>query len=297
MTNWQTPVTPMFTDSLIREWVEEEKQKGPKPTALGTPLRFSGAADCGRALSYTALGAEITNPFDAPGVWVTGLGTHIHEWVQDAIGRRYPGALFEVPSGDEAISGSSDGLLDGHIIRAVIPDWEGGTAVFELKTMGGFAFEKAIGLKKQRRVLENPEGPRVSAVLQAAMNAYYLNADTLIIGAIALESASKGVARAIGLSDTERFIAEWHIPKATWWVWAEEEIARQTKVLEMANEGKLSGRVVVEGLTEEGLDLKAINPTAERPYWKCDYCAFQDLCVSHPDGIVSVTEVKLKENK
>lgn len=290
MSDWRTPVSPVLTDSLIIELIEEHNSKGPKPKAFDTKLRFSSAGDCSRALGYQALDYPVTNEFDAPAIWVTTLGTEIHEWVQDAIGRRYPGAVFE-PKGriGNITSGSSDGVLDNEVLTAVIPDWQGGRALFELKTMGGFAFEKSIGLKRRTKELSNPEGPRISAVLQAALNAYTHDCDTLIIGAIALEAVSKATGAGAGLDEIGRFVAEWHIPKAVWSSWAEAEIRRQENLVDAADQGWLSKPVIVEGLNDDGtLELKSLDPTAARPYWKCDYCAYKQTCIADGNGIVEV---------
>lgn len=292
MNNWRYPVTPIMTDSLIREWIEEHKASGPKPTAFDTALRFSSAGDCSRALGYQALKYPVTNEFDAPAIWVTGLGTIIHEMVQAAIGRRYPGAVFE-PKGalGDITSGHADGVIDGDIISAVIPEWQGGRALFELKTMGGFAFEKSIGLKRRNREIDNPEGPRTSALLQSAINAYVHDCDTLIIGSISLESASKGVASGAGLSEIGRFIAEWHIPKSVWMPWAEEEISRQTNIVESARKGWLSQPNIVIDVDDLGLRTLNIDPTSSRPYWKCDYCPYKETCIKDGAGILEIDNV------
>lgn len=287
MSNWKYPVQPIMTDALIREWVEKHHADGPKPTAFDTPLRFSSAGDCARALAYQALGEPATNGFDAPSIWVTGLGTIIHEMVQEAIGRRFPGAIFE-PKGKigNIASGHADGVVDGDTITAVIPDWNGGKALYELKTMGGMAFEKSIGLKRRSRTTENPEGPRISALLQSALNAYVHDCDTLIIGSISLEPISRGLGAGANLDEIGRFIAEWHIPKSVWSVWAQTEFDRQSNIVESAQKGWLPQPSIVEDVTDEGLLYRNIDPTSARPYWKCDYCAYKELCISEGAGIV-----------
>lgn len=286
--NWKNPVAPIMTNALLDELVVSDKNSGPKATAFDTPLRFSSAGDCARALSYQVLGAKVTNPFDAPSVWVTTLGTLIHEKVQEAIERRFPGTTFENKAQIEGVtSGHCDGLADGEVITAQYTDWDGGKVLYELKTMGGFSFEKSIGLRKQSRKMVEPEGPRYTAVLQAALNAYANECDTIIIGHISLEGISKGVAAAVGLNDTERTIAEWHIPKEVWLPLALGEIERQKEIVRTVREDKvLAGRIILD---DEGT-LKAIDPSADRPFWKCDYCSYKDLCIADGSGIVSVAQ-------
>lgn len=289
--DWKTPVAPLFTDSLLRELVQQDEDRGPKPTAFDTPLRYSSAGDCSRALSYQALGIPVSNKFDVPSIWVTHLGTQIHEWVQDAISRRYPGATFENKSQVEHLtSGHADGVFEQTVITAIIPEWEGGKVLYELKTMGGFSFEKSIGLKKQKRILENPEGPRRTAILQAALNAYVNDCDTIVIGHISLEGISKGVAKAAGLDDYGRVLAEWQIPKDVWLPLAQNEIARMQKIVAMTKLDQLAGRIIPD---DNGESLP-IDPEATRPYWKCDYCSYKDLCVADGSGIVTISNRKDK---
>ena len=287
--NWKQPVKPIMTDALLSELIKQDEERGPKPTAFVTPFRYSSAGDCARSLSYQALGYEPTNKFDGPSIWVTTLGTAIHEWVQEAIARRFPGAEFETKSKvDDIASGHADGVVESTVITAVIPEWNGGRVLYELKTMGGFSFEKSIGLKKQKRVLENPEGPRHTALLQASLNALANDCDTIIIGHISLEGISKGVAASVGLDDYGRVLAEWHIPKEVWLPWAEEERFRMRKILGGIEAGMIAGRIIPD---DDGNPLP-IDPTSSRPYWKCDYCSFKDLCVSHGSGIVTINSTK-----
>jgi len=275
---WKNPVAPTVTDSLLLELIQQHEERGPKATAFDTPLRFSSSGDCARALSYQAIGAEVTNPFDAPSIWVTTLGTLIHEKVQDAISRRYPTATFE-------IKGQIPGVTSGHC-DAYIPDYPGGPALYELKTMGGFAFEKSIGLKKQARKFADPEGPRASALMQAAINAYVHQCEWVIIGHISLEGISKGVAASVGMDDIARTIAEWKIPKDVWYPIAEQEIQRQAGIVEdVEQNGVLAGRIIIDEFTP-----KAIDPEADRPYWKCDYCSYRETCIADGNGIVRLDE-------
>lgn len=290
--DWKNPVAPIMTDSLLLELIKQDEERGPKATAFDTPLRYSSAGDCARALSYQALGIPASNKFDAPSIWVTHLGTAIHEWVQDAIGRRYPGATFENKSQlTQLVSGHADGVIEADVISAVIPDWQGERVLYELKTMGGFSFEKSIGLKKQKRILENPEGPRRTAILQAALNAFANNCQTIIIGHISLEGISKGVARAAGLDEIGRTVAEWHIPFDVWFPLAKEEMARMKKIVAMTDLGQIAGRII----PDDNGNALPIDPEADRPYWKCDYCSYKDLCVSDGSGIVNITPRK-KDN-
>ena len=102
---------PIVTHLLGAELLD--KTKTPKPTARGTGLRYSSAFSCGRQQSYAAFNTEPTEPVDFAGAWVMGMGTLVHEELQNAIARRFPNAEFEVASEDERtiVSGSCDAYI------------------------------------------------------------------------------------------------------------------------------------------------------------------------------------------
>jgi len=275
-----------LTDSLIREWTQQEKERGRKPTAGDTPFRYSGAGDCSRYLAYVATDPQEESTMDAGGVWVTGLGTRIHEWLQDSLSRRFPSATFETATKlSGLISGHCDAVIpEGNMIK-VFPDWDGGNVLYELKTMGATKFDKQIGLKRRARKVENPEGPAVSAIIQSGLNAMANDCQTVIIGSIALECVSQGIAGDIGFTDYERFIAEWTIPEDVWRPAAEAELRRVENIATSIGQGFLPDREFVSHV--DG-DTTHIN--IDR-YWKCGgYCEYSDRCFIDGDGIVPMPE-------
>lgn len=269
---WKQPVSdPLFVDVWSRELFEEDHDK---PTALGTPFRFSDALNCSRRMVFDALGVEKSDPIDPAGIHVTTIGTILHEKVQDAIGRKYPDAKFEVVSGSELISGSADGvcLVDGHGL------------LLELKTVGQYPFHKAIGMSgmgyRAKRV--SPEGPRVSAIAQAGLNALHNGCDTVVVMYIALEAISKNVAERLGFSMYERFTAEWEIPMEVWKPLALDEMRRVSFLNELAQDGQLPSG---DYFDDQKWEWESISPEDQRPKWVCDYCPHRTTCVAHENGI------------
>ena len=281
---YQIPTPIRVTDSLIREWVSAERERGKKLTAAGTPFRYSGAGDCSRALAYSAMDDSNESTMDGGGVWVTGLGTKIHEWVQDSISRRFPNAEFENPTQiGQLISGHCDAVIPEADMIAAFPEWDGGKVLWELKTMGAAKWDKARGLKRRARKIENPDGPALSAIIQSGLNAMANGCKTVIIGHIALECVSQGIAGDIGLSEYERFISEWVITEDVWRPAAEAELRRIENISKTIGQGFLPERERVSDL--DG-DTTHINFDRD---WKCNgYCEYSDQCWTAGDGIVAI---------
>jgi hypothetical protein len=278
--DWKSPIEPTFTHLFVRKWMLENAERGRKPQAFDTPFRYSDAGKCARAMAYSALGYE-GEPFDAPSTFVTNLGTMIHEVVQAAIADDYPDAQFEVASEVFVASGHSDGI---------IPETALGTVQYELKTMGGTAYKKSIGFTN--RGMKDPQGPRYSAVLQAAINAKANNCDTVVIGHIALEAISRQAARRLGISEAHRFIAEWVIPKSVWEPLADAELARQALVLDDINNGYLPIPIAID---DNGSEVN-LDPTNDR-YWQCAYCSYADRCLNDGPGTVDAGLLTITSGK
>lgn len=284
---YQVPTPIRLTDSLIREWVEAERERGKKPTAADTRFRYSGAGDCARYLAFAALDESTESTMDAGGVWVTGLGTRIHEWVQEAMARRFPNAKFEVPTNLGLTSGHCDAVIPASDMEAAFPGWDGGDVLYELKTMGTTKFDKQVGLKRRYRKIENPDGPAITAIIQGGLNAMANKCESVIIGSVALECVSQGVAGAIGLTDFERFIAEWVIPREVWEPAAKAELNRIDRIDTLLQGGLLPDRERVATL--DG----ALEPIKFERDWKCNgYCEYADQCFAAGEGITEIVEVR-----
>jgi len=272
--NWKYAIRPQFTSLFVEDMQERNRELGPKPKAFDTPFRYSDSGKCARAMSYSYFdypGEE----FDLPSTFVTSLGTHLHELVQESIGRLYPEAQFEVASRCVTTSGSADAYIELD---------NGEKILYELKTINGTGFKKAIGLKTRPPAISNPAGPRASAILQAAVNAKQLACDTVIIGLVSYEAISRQTAAAAGLSEIERFIAEWEIPREVWEPIADAEIIRQLRILEDLDENYLSDRFVIDDNMQEVM----LAPEDSRQGWQCVYCSYSQQCLKDGPGRVPV---------
>lgn len=283
---WQYPVTvPVITDALAQEIVDAARAAGRKPTAFGTRLRFSDAGKCTRAVAYGALGLE-GDGIDPSGLHVAWIGTLYHEHLQAALQRRYPGAEIEVKGHlpDVTDSGHADALLSEDVLTAVIPEWDGASALYELKTKSSFQFDKAVGYMRKSWKAKDPEGPGREVILQAGLNALANDCDTLIVGYVTFENISVTAAEKLGLRHFDRFLAEWHIPKDVWLPMVERELDRLHFVLDCIDGGQLPDRNVY---ADDG-DLLEIGPEQVRPHWSCSYCGFRLQCEKDGPGIVPV---------
>ena len=292
---YKIPQPALLTDMYLRDKIRDQV---PKPTAMGTQARYSDAGGCARAIGYSALGVRPTNPMDAPGVWVTGLGTVIHELIQQAIHQRIPEFQSEVPTQvGQYISGSCDGVL----LARDVEGWQHGNTVYELKTMGAFAYDKQIGLKRRARKLDDAEGPKFQAILQAGLNALGWDEahpdprdqiDTLLLGSVSMEAVSIQLASDAGLNDIQRIMVEFVIPHAVWWSAATQEAQRISNIVEQVNDDVLPPRFV---LTDIHGSYDAISPDAARPAWQCTYCKYQDRCAA--DGNATQVPVDIQRRK
>lgn len=277
---------PVITSLLVEEL--HIKSQVPKPTAKGTPLRYSSTFSCGRQQGYAAFDAEPSEPMDEAGAWVTGLGTIVHEALQEAIGRRFPSAQFEVPSmiGD-FVSGSCDALIDTYDVGSVY----GGTHVlYELKTMGTFAFDKQVGWNRMRGTMGVANGPASKAIAQAGLNALGIELEhsevkieTLIMGSIGFEALSKTKAENMGVYGVNRFLVEFEIPRSEWEPLAREELKRLEGFAFTIDTGYLPDRWAQDD------DNKFLQLDPNGRAWQCDYCAFKSVCMDDGPGVVKIT--------
>ncbi len=277
---------PILTHLLAVEWA----QKPNKPTALGTPLRYSSAYGCARQMGYYATGASPTDPMDEGDAWAPGIGTLIHESAQYAISRLFTTARFEVPSKlGGYLSGSCDALVSTEEIRDVTGIDLGGTDVlWELKTMGEWAFDKQVGFNRKSNTVGRGIGPKPEAITQAGMNALGLEdentrIETILMGSLCVASVSVQKALAMGISGFERIGSEFRISRSEWEPLALAELGRMELIGATIEHGKLPDR---EAYTDGGPVY--LNPRGKD--WQCSYCQFRSVCVADGEGEIEVSE-------
>jgi len=279
---------PIITNVLVQEL--HEKSQVAKPTAKGTPLRYSSSFGCSRQQGYAAFGAPASEPMDEAGAWVTGLGTIIHEALQDAISRRFPSAQFEVASQVGEVSGSCDALID---VYDVGTNYGGTHILYELKTMGTWSFDSQVGWSRMRGTFskEGGKGPALKAITQAGMNALgielenpKIRIETVVMGSITFEALSKQKASNMGIDGVNRFLAEYEIPRSEWEPLAMAELARMNSIASVVNQGYLPDRIALD---DNGVAVE-LNPNSSA--WQCEYCAFRTLCKQDGYGQVRVMD-------
>ena len=285
---------PIITDSLVREWWE--KAKTPKPTAKNTPLRYSSAYACLRQQSYAAFEVEQTEPMDHAGAWVTGVGTLIHEALQDAIARRYPNAQFEVgTSHGDFISGSCDAYIPASDLG---DQWYGGNVLYELKTMGTYSFDKQVGWNRMRGEYKYPEGPAQKAIAQAGINALGIERelgvtiDSVVLGSITFEALSKTKADKMRVGGPNRVLAEFWFTRDEWEPLAQVELARMEKLGDLITNGYLAP---TEARDDEG-NTVTLDPNTGKA-WNCDYCAYRTVCKQDGPGAIFINDSSAKPAK
>lgn len=148
--------------------------------------------------------------------------------------------------------------------------------IWELKTMGGFGFDKSVGLNRKAYKLadKGPEGPRASAKLQGSLNALACDADELRIGHISMEAVSKQLADKINWGDEQRILAEWSYSRAEFEPWALREKRRMAAILNLVDHETLPDRWAVD----DSMEQIHLNPQAAKAPWQCDYCSYRALC-------------------
>ena len=285
--------TPLITSALVEEL--HVLSATPKPTAKGTPLRYSSAFGCARQQGYAGLGVEPTEPMDEAGAWATGLGTIIHEKLQDSISRKFPSAQFEVASQLGAVSGSCDAPIPVSDFASFASDVDlsqGTHVLYELKTMGTYSFDKQVGWNRMRGTQSEGEGPAMKAVAQAGINALGIEQENpdiriewLVMGSITFEALSKNKAANMGVDGTNRFLAEFYVPRSEWeWV-AKQELARMESIASVLDQGYLADRFALD----DNGDVLALNPNIKK-FWQCDYCAFRTVCEQDGGGQVRIID-------
>ena len=274
---------PIITHLLAKEWWE--KAQTPKPTALGTPLRYSSAYACARQQSYAAFEAKVTEPVDEAGAWVMGVGTLIHEALQEAIGRQFPNAEFEVGTAHgDYISGSCDAYIPSADLAGI------GNVLYELKTMGTYSFDKQVGWNRMRGEYKYPEGPAQKAITQAGINALGVekargvNITYVVLGSITFEALSVQKAQKMGVEEYNRVLAEFWIPREEWEPLALAELERMNALGELVTNGYLGAR---EARDDEG-NTTILDPMGRD--WQCAYCAYRTVCTQDGSGIIRITD-------
>ncbi len=261
------------TDAAVILDVLERKriEKGPRALAVdGARIRHSWAGECARALSYHITEEPETNPPDRPALLTFALGQQVHDWWQEGMIER--GAEIEVKCQIPEIQSA------GHI-DAVLGD-----VAYEAKSINGFGFKQAMGASGKG------EGPRASAVLQGALNAYAIGAKTLRVVYVSLEQISKNIAKKLPFTtNDQRMVAQWTFGEEEYATIAVKEVTRMRKVLDLVDAGEVVPRHIPgmpsgARITDPSKGTWQLVDGASTLLdiggcWQCGYCSYQDRCI------------------
>lgn len=245
-----------------------------------------------------------TNPPSVADSFRMGLGTMVHEGLEPAIARAFPGAELEV-----AVDLRPD--VDGSAtmdVKLTEPDrisertGKPYVTVIEIKSVNGYGFK--LGVTNERGPAE---GPKYSHKVQAALAGVALDADEIVIVWVSLECISVGMAAKYKLpTEAHRFAGEWRYDRETFEPWARREHTRVAKVIALLDEGQLAPRAIDD--PEIPKAARIVDPKAKDGYgrwevrdgegaitqtgetWWCGYCWHRDRCVvDGGPGAVPVT--------
>lgn len=264
---------------VLFDFLEELRESDYAPPVANPEarIRHSWAGDCVRALGYKLAKVEETNPPDRAALLTFKLGTFVHDLWQEAKSRE-PGVATEVSNFIAEIpsAGHSD---------AVDED-----ATYEVKSINGFGFKQAIGATSGGKA----EGPRRSALLQGALNAFADGSRLLKIVYVSLEAISKGIGAKAGLvTPDRRMSAQWTFDTHEWLPLAEGEINRLRNVVHRFDVGEElprhmpgmpQGARIINPKTGQWVLREGDNIIDTGSVWQCGYCSYQDRCIKDKEA-------------
>lgn len=279
---------PLVVPVLAQRWFDKYQVDNDLELGKAIPERWFRASwaakRCDRSLHYALTGTIATEPATLADYWRFGLGTMVHEYLQDTFVDLFPGTQVEVPVDLQPIG------LNGSATVDMVFESDAGRTVVEIKTINGFGFKKAATAFKGPA-----EGPRWSAVVQGSLAAAALDAN-LIVAYLSLENLSPSIALSYGDGTTVgQFAAEWHYDAETCVRIAADEVARVNRVMDMTNlevlppralhDPELPAGAVVSDPVKGGWTVREgdVIVGAGRT-WMCDYCDHRSQCVADGEG-------------
>lgn len=268
----------VFAEWMVEQNEEEgETHKAERPEGMPR-LTFSQSMKCSRQLGYKVAGLEPTDPMDGSSLAVTRMGRLLHEEIQEAVISTYLTAECET-------IGTVGDLIWGYV-DIDNPELD---EVVEIKTVGAFAFDMAIGLTrspgkgKPAYIKEaGGQGPRIGDICQGGFNAVAHGRKNVRIIYLSREAVSIGKAEQAGLGSVERFWAEWLIPFDDWMPLVQAETERLAKIRADVESGLLPQRM---GYDERAGKFIQVDPEK----WPlCGYCPQQHRCKMDGPGLVPV---------
>lgn len=285
-----------FVTQVARTWWQQYQDEGNTTRAMakeGTTFRGSDAGSCSFALALTLLEraglGEKSNPPGMADSWRMGIGTMVHDKLEEVLPHAFPGATCEVVgiTVEGEASFHADVLIEIPDDPQLINESEGTQGfgkrvLLELKTINGFAFKNSIGAGPRPA-----EGPRENAILQGALAAEAFDCDELVIGYLSLELVSVREAQRHNLDEERRFSAEWTFTREEFLPLAQAERARMRWIEGLVKIGQMpertipalpAGAVITDPNSGAWQVIEGGVPVNVGTTWHCDYCWHRDSC-------------------
>lgn len=309
----QPPLTTgIVLDAVMRAWHEEylASEHASRERAIPElPLRASDMGKrCDRALVYALSGEDKSNPPDAASLWRMCLGQLVHDEIDRAIttlpgfgglddeGRKHgwhPEAVVDLSVIGFPGSAHADLVryMHGVPVKAV-----------EVKTLSGFPFKAAATPFKGPAA-----GPRWDHVMQMAIVAVALGIPHFGVGYMSMEPISPQEASRMGVDEYHRMIAEWEFDTVDWEADVKREVARQKRLLGLAQSATLPDRVLSDPELDTDFEpvvydvrkgaWQALNENgkvaASGTKWYCGYCDWRDRCIVDGPGVRAIGQGSL----
>lgn len=273
---------PWFIVPVVEDWYREYVAQGLTEKAFALPgskVRASWAGDCAHAVALHVAGVEPTDPPTVADAWRFNIGTLVHEQVQAAIEKAFPGSRSEVKV---RIGEHGSGHMDLWVVK---PDGE--TWSVEIKTINGTGFRRSTSRR-------DPEGVRIKYAMQGALNAYSHDPqpDHLLIAVFSLETMSTKEADKNLLPDEySRFAAQYTFTRDEYTTLALDEIARLERIVTVTEErgSDYVPRLIPDPflphhkVRDPRKGLLSVLDDNDREIgightWHCGYCPFQSHC-------------------
>jgi hypothetical protein len=269
----------IYIEPFINALRAEYERTQPKPHAFDTPFRHSEGGACALKLAMQYQGVPASDPFDPPSLWVSWLGTTAGEaWAKAWVGY-FPNARPEHPVHDpEMLASGSLDLLVPFTAITELPDKRSTTA--ELKTVNGSKFRRAIGVyhRGPGSRWQTPKGPAASHVIQLALNTIAAESRVGVLLYLSTEAVSKGVAKVLGMSDKDRFTAEWVYSREELEPIAAAELERLREIKEFVDSTHDSSLVRPE-VINDSFEREILDPIGSDVLpWQCEYCSHYSIC-------------------
>lgn len=290
----------LIAEQLALAWFAEYRKDGlDKARAIPElPYRASYASKrCDRQLWYAMADVPESEPLTITSAWSMGLGTMVHDRLQQVLATILPEAECEPDIDLRVIGIPGSGHAD-----VVLRDYD---TLVEIKTTGGFAFKMMATSFKGA-----PEGPRFGYLLQAGMMAKALGVSNVVIAVLSLESVSPQLAEAYATTEAGRFAAEWSYTVDELDDVIEHEVERVNRIVDNIKNLVRPNRVLDDPEYPDGAIVT--DPLAKRApwvvadddghvvdagqYWGCAYCPWQSRCAEDGLGVQIVSHIPTRSD-